>query len=532
MYYKNIIIGAGPAGVQLAYFYEKNKINYIVLEGSEHCASFFYKYPHSSKLISINKKYTGKDNADFNMRHDWNSLLNDESFLFNEYTDEFYPESKYLYEYINKFQEKNNLNIKFNSKVNKINKTTNNEYKIILDNEEYICKNLVIATGLSKMNKPNYRINTKKEIKHYGEFEKDFFLKKENLEKYKNKKLLIIGSGNAGYELANILNNYTSSILMFGKPRDFSIVSHYAGDLRSIYYPFLDTFFLKSLNAIDHISYEENSFVISGINEVNEIDNKNYGKLYLTYNNNKLYENDEINYYDEIILCTGWKFNKDIFGFNVNYTINDKYPEIKPNFESINNENLFFIGSIMHSIDYRKSSGGFIHGFRYLIKLFVQINHNNLFPFEIKKFKFNGTLDFYEDLCSHILYRINNSASLYQMFGTMCDLFYYDKNSREIIYYNNLTKNYINNMMKDLPKFYNIVQLDYGEKQYDIRKISNFNKYNPAFIHPEILIVEKDNEKIKLNDKIIIEEDLFADFTNKKYQDKIIRTIKGCNLII
>ena len=121
---------------------------------------------------------------------------------------------------------------------------------------------------------------------------------------------------------------------MFGKPRDFSIVSHYAGDLRSIYYPFLDTFFLKSLNAIDHISYEENSFVISGINEVNEIDNKNYGKLYLTYNNNKLYENDEINYYDEIILCTGWKFNKDIFGFNVNYTINDKYPEIKPNFES------------------------------------------------------------------------------------------------------------------------------------------------------------------------------------------------------
>jgi len=532
MYYQNIIIGAGPAGIQLAYFYEKNKINYIVLEASEHCASFFYKYPHSSKLISINKKYTGKDNQDFNMRHDWNSLLNDESFLFNEYTEEFYPESKYLFEYLNKFKEKNNLNIKFNSKVNKINKTANNEYKISLDNEEYICSKLVIATGLSKMNKPNYKINTKKEIKHYGEFDKDFFLKKENLEKYKNKKILIIGCGNAGYELANILNNYTSSILMLGKPRDFSIVSHYAGDLRSIYYPFLDTFFLKSLNAIDHINYSENSFVIQGINEVNDIDNKNYGKLYLTYNYNKLYENDEINYYDEIILCTGWKFNKDIFNFNVIYNTNEKYPEIKPNFESKNNENLFFIGSIMHSIDYRKSSGGFIHGFRYLIKLFMQINYNDIVPFEILKFKFNGTLDFYGDLCKHILYRINNSASLYQMFGTMCDLFYYDKNTKEIIYYNNLSKNYINNMMKDLPKFYNIVQLDYGEKQYDIRKISNFNKYNPTFIHPEILIVEKHNTDFKLNDKIIIEEDLFADFTNAKYQDKIMRIIKGCNLII
>ena len=74
------------------------------------------------------------------------------------------------------------------------------------------------------MNKPNYRISTNKEIKHYGEFEKDFFNKKENLENYKNKKVLIIGGGNASYELANVLNNYTSSILIFGKPRDFSIV--------------------------------------------------------------------------------------------------------------------------------------------------------------------------------------------------------------------------------------------------------------------------------------------------------------------
>ena len=532
MYFDNIIVGAGPAGIQLAYFYEKYNINYIVLEETNHCASFFYNYPHSSKLISINKKYTGNTNLDFNMRHDWNSLLNDETFLFNEYTDEFYPESKYLYEYINKFKEKYNLKIKFNSKVNKIFKTDDNKYKIKLNNEEYLCKNLIIATGLSKMNKPNYKIDTGKEIKHYGEFEKDFFIKKENLEKYKNKKILIIGGGNASYELGNILNNYASSILIFGKSRDFSIVSHYAGDLRSIYYPFLDTFFLKSLNAIDHVNFNENSFVISGINEVKEIDNKNFGKLYLTYNNNKLYENDNINYYDEIILCTGWKFNKDIFNFNVNYTINEKYPEIKANFESVNNNNLFFIGSIMHSLDFRKSSGGFIHGFRYLIKLFTQINYNDIIPFEIIKFKFNGSLDFYDDLCKHILYRINNSASLYQMFGTMCDLFYYDKNNKEIIYYNNLTKNYINNMMPNLPKLYNIVQLDYGDKEYDIRKISNFNKYNPTFIHPEILIIEKDNDTTKLIDKIIIEEDLFADFSNKKYKDKIMRTIKGCNLII
>ena len=31
-------------------------------------------------------------------------------------------------------------------------------------------------------------------------------------------------------------------------------------------------------------------------------------------------------------------------------------------------KNLYFAGTPMHGRDYRKSSGGFIHGFRYLIR--------------------------------------------------------------------------------------------------------------------------------------------------------------------
>jgi len=36
---------------------------------------FYYKYPRHGQLISINKRHTGKLNDEFNMRHDWNSLL-------------------------------------------------------------------------------------------------------------------------------------------------------------------------------------------------------------------------------------------------------------------------------------------------------------------------------------------------------------------------------------------------------------------------------------------------------------------------
>ena len=39
----NIIIGAGPAGLQLGYFFEKNSINYLIFEKNDICGSFFSK---------------------------------------------------------------------------------------------------------------------------------------------------------------------------------------------------------------------------------------------------------------------------------------------------------------------------------------------------------------------------------------------------------------------------------------------------------------------------------------------------------
>ena len=144
-YIENIIIGAGPAGLQLGYFFQKNNDEYLIIEKDDCCGSFFKKYPHSKKLISINKVNTGSINKDFNLRHDWNSLLNEEDFLFSQYSKEFYPCSLDLYNYINDFQKKFNINVSFNNHVIHINKT-NNQYEIILaDNETYNCKNLNIA---------------------------------------------------------------------------------------------------------------------------------------------------------------------------------------------------------------------------------------------------------------------------------------------------------------------------------------------------------------------------------------------------
>jgi len=40
-----LIIGAGPAGLQLGYFLEKNGIDYLILERSASAGSFFKTFP-------------------------------------------------------------------------------------------------------------------------------------------------------------------------------------------------------------------------------------------------------------------------------------------------------------------------------------------------------------------------------------------------------------------------------------------------------------------------------------------------------
>lgn len=51
----------------------------------------------------------------------------------------------------------------------------------------------------------------------------------------------------------------------------------------------------------------------------------------------------------------------------------DKFPHIKHNYEAVDVPGLFFAGTNTHSLDVRKSAGGFIHGFRYTGEYIVNL---------------------------------------------------------------------------------------------------------------------------------------------------------------
>ena len=59
-----------------------------------------------------------------------------------------------------------------------------------------------------------------------------------------------------------------------------------------------------------------------------------------------------------------------------------KYALMTPGWESVNEPNLFFAGALGHGLDWRKSSGGFIHGFRYTARALSHVIESRLYSTE------------------------------------------------------------------------------------------------------------------------------------------------------
>ena len=99
-----------------------------------------------------------------------------------------------------------------------------------------------------------------------------------------------------------------------------------------------------------------------------------------------------------------------------------KYPKIRFDYQSFNYDHLYFAGTLIHSIDFRKSSGGFIHGFRYTTRALHRIleyrYHQQKWP--------STTLSWYS-LTNYLIKRINEADGIYQMFGQLVDVTLIDR---------------------------------------------------------------------------------------------------------
>ncbi|XP_028601491.2 FAD-dependent oxidoreductase domain-containing protein 2 isoform X2 [Podarcis muralis] len=355
LYHDYCVIGAGPAGLQMAYFLQHAGRDYVVFERSHAPGGFFALYPRHRKLISVNKRYTGKSNSEFNLRHDWNSLLShNRRLLFRHYSKDFFPDADAMVRYLGDFASMLDLQVHYNTSIT--------------------------------------RVMLEKDIKAWnGHF---FILTDQNAQFYK---------------------------------------------CRAINNGLLDTYQLKSLDGLLEGDLEDLVLVK---------DKK--GKLHITLrfyleNSNSseaesiLLPQDELDNfatrapYDRAIGCLGWKFDFSIFNKSVGLIqgkgSKKKYPLIKPSYEAKATRGLFVLGTASHSVDFRKSAGGFIHGFRYTARVvhrLLEVRHHGV--------PWPSSLYPIMQLTNAIVKRVNEASGLYQMFSVLADVILLKENATEFEY--------------------------------------------------------------------------------------------------
>jgi thioredoxin reductase len=508
--YDYIIIGAGPAGLQLGYYMEKAGWDYLILEAGDSPGTFFKKFPRHRKLISINKIYTGYDDHEINLRWDWNSLLSDdEEMLFKHFSKSYFPSADDLVEYLDAFARHFKLNIKYGAKAARI----SHEDGFRIEDEQggaYQCQRLIVATGLFKIYNPQIQGFELAETYTDMSVSPDDFI---------NQRVLIIGKGNSGFETADNLVE-TASLIHLASPTPLSMAwkTKFVGHLRAVNNNFLDTYQLKSQNVvldarIDSIRRENGHFVVS-----------------VTYGHANDEQEDLI--YDRVLACTGWRFDDSIFDESCRPTlnINDKFPAQTSEWESVNVKDLYVAGGLMQMRDYKKKQSGFIHGFRYNIRalshLLAHKYHNVEWPYQ----DIGGTP---EALMEAIIKRVNVASGLWQQTGFLCDLIVMSSDGERARYYEDVPTDYVHESHFGEAGRYYTVTLEFGldiinasPDPFAVERIHKDDVSNAALssgIHPIVRGYERSK---KISEHHVI-EDIASEWKETVHREPLLEFFKA-----
>ncbi|MDG4830050.1 NAD(P)-binding domain-containing protein [Solwaraspora sp. WMMD1047] len=397
-----LIIGAGPAGLQLAALLERDgSRDYLVLESADVPGAFFTRFPRHRQLISINKPHTGSDDPELNLRLDWNSLLTDDPALrFTRYTERYFPPADEMIRYLADFAAGTGVRVSYGSRVTSVARLADEGFAVTEESGTvHRARRVVVATGVSQPYIPP--IPGVEHAEPYPEMSVD-------PRDFLDQRVLIIGKGNSAFETADNLMETTALIHVAG-PSSVRLAwrTHYVGHLRAVNNNFLDTYQLKSANA-----------VLDG--QVREIARDGAGYR-VSFAFSRADEAVRELRYDRVLLCTGFRFDASIFDADCRpaLAVNDRFPAQTAAFESVNVPGLYFAGTLSQERDFKRSTNGFIHGFRYTVRALYHIlerRHHDQ-PWPARK-----VLAEAEPMADAIIERVNRSSALWQQFGVLADV--------------------------------------------------------------------------------------------------------------
>lgn len=350
--YPVVVVGSGVGGLQTSYFLHRRGVDHALLSADTAPAGMFQRFPFFQRLISWTKPYAPVErNTRAYERYDWNSLIGEEPehrTLLPGLMDgtSYFPSRDEMERGIDLFVEHTGLKVRYDCRW-EATRREDDGFVLSTSDGEYRCRAAVFAVGMTKPWKPD--IPGLEKVPHYVETRPS--------KEYANKRVVIIGKRNSGFELADGLLPWARQIILASpRPARISVVTRSLAGARARYLqPYEDyvlaggTFVLDA--AIDHIERGENG--------------------YRVYASGTTRPGDIVLDAEEVIAATGFTTPLlDLPDLGVATFYQGRLPAQTPFWESASVPGIFFAGSVTQgSIGLKKygktSNSAAVHGFRY-----------------------------------------------------------------------------------------------------------------------------------------------------------------------
>lgn len=492
--FEYLILGAGPAGLQMGHHLSRAGHSYMILEGGDSPGAFFKQFPRHRTLISSNKVHTGFEDPEINLRFDWNSLLDDDGrgeLPFKQYSRKYFPPADEMVRYLADYAEFYGLNVRCNTRILRIEKPHAGQFRLTdADGNAYSCKRLIVATGVSKPYTP--QIPGIELAESYVDVSVD-------PEDFANQRVLILGKGNSAFETAGNLIS-TTALIHVGSPNPVRLAwkTRHVGHLRAVNNNFLDTYQLNTQNAVLDCTIEK-------------IERRD-GELRVSVRYSHAHGETEELTYDRVIVCTGFRFDGSIFApeCRPQLVINNRFPAQTPEWESVNVPGLYFAGTLMQANDFKQHTSAFIHGFRYnvraLFRMLEQKHHGRGWAAcrEIEPTP--------EGLVEATLARLNRASALWQQSGFLHDVMVVDDSWEQARYCEEMPLAYVHASGIGESSHYYTITLEFGQVEGDpfaiVRNPEPGKAEESAFLHP---VIRRWSGRQLVSEKHLL-EDLFGEW--------------------